>query len=105
MNTEKAQMLEKAGRMRSAGLREIARAKEDGRWENAYASASNSTVPADLQMALDANKKAKAFFSTLDRQNRYAILFRIQNVKRVETRAKKIAHFVEMLSNGVKLHP
>lgn len=105
INTEKAQMLEKAGRMRATGLREIARAKEDGRWENAYTSSSNSTVPADLQMALDANKKAQAFFNTLDRQNRYAVLFRIQNVKKAETRAKKIAQFVEMLSHGEKLHP
>ena len=105
INTEKAQMLEQAGRMRATGLREMVRAKEDGRWERAYASASKSTVPADLQMALDANKKAKAFFETLNSQNRYAVLFRIQNVKKAETRAKKIAQFVEMLSNGEKLHP
>lgn len=105
INTEKAQMLEEAGRMRPTGLREIARAKEDGRWKNAYSSASNSTVPADLQITLDANKKAKAFFNTLDRQNRYSIIFRIHNVKKAETRARKIAQFVEMLSNGEKLHP
>lgn len=105
INTEKAQMLEQAGRMRPAGLREIERAKEDGRWANAYASASNSVVPADLQLALDANRKAKAFFDALDRRNRYAILFRIQNVKKAETRARKIALYVEMLAKGEKLHP
>ena len=94
-----------AGRMRPTGLREIERAQQDGRWERAYTSASNSTVPVDLQMALDANIKARAFFDTLNGQNRYAILFRIQNVKKAETRAKKIAQFVEMLANGEKLHP
>ena len=105
INTEKAQVLMQAGRMRPAGLREIELAQQDGRWERAYTSASNSTVPADLQMALDANKQARAFFDALNRQNRYAILFRIQNAKKAETRARKIAQFVEMLANGEKLHP
>lgn len=105
INTEKAQALMQAGRMRPSGLREIERAQQDGRWERAYTSAGNATVPADLQKALDANTKAKEFFDTLNRQNRYAILFRIQNVKKAETRAKKIAQFVEMLANGQKLHP
>ena len=104
INTEKAQALVDSGRMRAGGLREVARAKEDGRWDRAYASPSNSVVPADLQQALDANRKARAFFDKLDRQNRYAILFRIQNVKKAETRARKIAEYVEMLSNGEKLH-
>lgn len=105
INTEKAQALMQAGRMRPSGLREIERAQQDGRWERAYTSAGNATVPADLQKALDANEKAKEFFDTLNRQNRYAILFRIQNVKKAETRAKKIAQFIEMLANGQKLHP
>lgn len=105
INTEKAEMLEQSGRMRPTGLREIARAKEDGRWERAYTSASNSAVPPDLQVALEENTKAKAFFDTLNSQNRYAILFRIHNVKKAETRAKKIAQFVEMLAKGEKLHP
>jgi uncharacterized protein YdeI (YjbR/CyaY-like superfamily) len=105
INTEKAQALMRAGRVRRPGLREIESAQQDGRWQRAYASASNATVPADLQMALDANIKAQVFFDTLDRQNRYAILFRIQNVKKAETRARKIAQFVDMLANGEKLHP
>jgi uncharacterized protein YdeI (YjbR/CyaY-like superfamily) len=105
INTEKAKALEAAGRMRPAGLREIERARQDGRWEKAYPSASSATVPDDLRLALDANKKAKAFFATLNSQNRYAILFRIQNVKKAETRARKIAQFVEMLAKGEKLHP
>jgi uncharacterized protein YdeI (YjbR/CyaY-like superfamily) len=105
INKEKAQTLIAAKRMRPAGLAAIERAKLDGRWDAAYASASASTVPADLQQALDACPKAKAFFETLDGRNRYAILFRIQNVKKAETRAKKIARFIEMLSEGEKLHP
>jgi uncharacterized protein YdeI (YjbR/CyaY-like superfamily) len=105
INTEKAEVLVAAGQMRPAGLLEIDRAKRDGRWDAAYSSASKAVVPDDLQAALDANRKAKAFFATLDSRNRYAVLFRIQNSKKRETRAKKIAQFVEMLSNGEKVYP
>lgn len=105
INTQKALALIDAGRMRPAGMQQISLAKEDGRWEKAYASASSSVVPEDLQQALDANRKANEFFATLNSQNRYAILFRIQNVKKAETRARKIAQFVDMLSKGEKLHP
>ncbi|HEY8102766.1 MAG TPA: YdeI/OmpD-associated family protein [Burkholderiaceae bacterium] len=105
INKGKAEALVVSGRMRPAGMREINRAKQDGRWDAAYASASNATVPEDLQRALDANPKAKKFFATLNSQNRYAILFRVQNVKKSETRARKIAQFIEMLSNGETLHP
>jgi uncharacterized protein YdeI (YjbR/CyaY-like superfamily) len=105
INRQKALALIDAGRMRPAGMRQISLAKEDGRWEKAYSSASSSTVPEDLQQALDANRKANEFFATLNSQNRYAILFRIQNVKKAETRARKIAQFVEMLSKGEKLYP
>ncbi len=105
INKEKAEALVSAGRMKPAGMREIERARKDGRWERAYSSASKSTIPDDLQKALNANKKAKAFFATLNSQNRYAILFRVQNVKKAETRARKIAQFIEMLANGEKLHP
>ena len=105
INTAKAEALISAGRMHPAGMREVERAKQDGRWDAAYSSARTATVPDDLQKALDANKKAKAFFATLDGSNRYAVLFRIQNVKKAETRARKIARFVEMLANGEKLHP
>lgn len=78
---------------------------DDGRWDAAYASARTSTVPDDLQQALDANPQARAFFATLNSKNRFAILFRIQNVKKAETRARKITEFIQMLSNGEKLHP
>jgi uncharacterized protein YdeI (YjbR/CyaY-like superfamily) len=91
--------------MRPAGLREIDRAKQDGRWEAAYSSASTSTMPDDLQQALNSNPKAKQFFATLNSQNRYAILFRIQNVKKAETRARKITQFIDMLNSGKKIYP
>jgi uncharacterized protein YdeI (YjbR/CyaY-like superfamily) len=105
INKEKAEKLVASGRMREAGMQEINRARQDGRWDAAYASASNSTVPEDLQRALDANPKAAKFFATLNSKNRYAILFRIQNVKKAETRIRKIAQFIEMLSNGETIHP
>lgn len=105
INKAKAEALIAAGRMRPAGLREVDRARQDGRWDAAYSSASTSTIPDDLQKALDANKKAKVFFASLNSQTRYAILFRIQNVKKADTRARKIAQFIDILANGEKLHP
>jgi uncharacterized protein YdeI (YjbR/CyaY-like superfamily) len=91
--------------MRPSGMMEIEKAKQDGRWEAAYASASNAIVPDDLQAALDANPKAKSFFTTLNSRNRYAILFRIQNAKKPETRVRKIGEFVDMLSRGMTFYP
>jgi uncharacterized protein YdeI (YjbR/CyaY-like superfamily) len=105
INKAKAEALMAAGRMRPAGLREVDRAKRDGRWEAAYSSASTSTVPDDLQQALERNPKARRFFATLDSKNRYAILFRIQNVKKAGTRARKIDQFIDMLNKGEKIHP
>ena len=105
INKDKAQALIASGRMGPAGLQEVQRAQEDGRWDAAYASASTSTVPEDLQRALDAHPKAQKFFDTLSSRNRYAILFRVHNAKKPETRARKIAEFVEMLSKGETLHP
>lgn len=91
--------------MQPAGLKTIEAAKSDGRWDAAYASQSTSTVPEDLQAALNKNARAKKFFETLNSQNRYAILFRIQAVKKAETRAKKITQFVKMLEQHEKIHP
>ena len=105
INREKAEALISAHKMRPAGLAAIERARQDGRWDAAYASARTSTVPDDLQQAMDANPQAQAFFATLNSHNRFAILFRIQNAKKAETRARKIAQFVHMLSVGEKLHP
>ena len=94
-----------SGEMKPAGLQAIENAKKNGRWDAAYDSPSQAGVPKDLQAALDANPRAMAFFATLDRVNRYAILWRIQTVKKAETRARKIAHFVAMLERHEKIHP
>ncbi len=105
INRAKALKLIEEGRMQPAGLAEVERAKADGRWEAAYEASSTATVPPDLQAALDANKKAAAFFAKLDARNRFAILFRTQGAKKPETRARRIAQFVEMLAKGEKIHP
>ena len=104
INRTKATDLIEAGRMQPAGLREVERATADGRWDAAYDSPRTATVPDDLQAALDANDAARAFFATLDRANRYAILYRVQDAKRAETRARRIEQFVAMLADGRKLH-
>lgn len=104
INTEKVERLIKSGEMKPAGLRAVESAKQDGRWDAAYASQKNSAMPDDFQAALDKNKKAKAFFSTLKSAERYSFLFRIQTAKKSETRAKRIQQFVEMLENGESIH-
>ena len=105
INREKALTLIANGKMQSAGLAEVERAKRDGRWEQAYESQSVATVPPDLQTALNKSPRAKAFFATLESRNRYAILWRVQTAKKPETRARRIALFIEMLERGEKLHP
>jgi uncharacterized protein YdeI (YjbR/CyaY-like superfamily) len=104
INREKALGLIACGDMKAAGLEAIEKAKKNGRWEAAYDSPSGATVPEDFQAALDRNAKAKAFFEKLDRANRYAMLWRIQTVKKAETRARKIQEFVGMLERGEKIH-
>ena len=104
INTEKVVALIASGAMQPTGLAEVERAKADGRWDAAYAGSRTIAVPDDLQSALDANPKASAFFKTLNSQNRYAILFRIGNVKKAETRAKKIKTYVEMLRKGERIY-
>ena len=105
INREKVQALIESGEMRAAGLAEIKRAKDDGRWDAAYDSPKSIAVPDDMRSELDRNRKAKAFFETLNSQNRYAILFRIHTAKKKETRAKRIKQFVDMLERGEKIHP
>ena len=105
INKAKALALIKAGKMKSAGLNEIERAKRDGRWKAAYDSAGKSVVPSDFQSALDGNARAKEFFRTLDGRNRYAVVFRIQTAKTGATRAKQISKFVQMLERHEKVHP
>ena len=104
INQDKVATLIAAGRMQPAGLAEIERAKADGRWAAAYDPPSKATVPPDLQSALDANPAAAEFFATLKGSNRYGIIFRIQDAKRPETRARRIANFVDMLARGETLH-
>jgi uncharacterized protein YdeI (YjbR/CyaY-like superfamily) len=105
INREKTERLIAAGRMRVAGLAEVARAKADGRWEAAYESQKRIAVPLDLQRELDARPEAKAFFSKLSSRNRYAILYRLQDAKKPETRARRLAKFVAMLETGETIYP
>ena len=104
-NRDFATALIEAGEMEPAGLREVERAKADGRWDAAYDAPSTATVPDDLKAALDANPAAAEFFAGLDGRNRYAILHRVQTAKRPETRARRIETFVAMLEAGEKIYP
>lgn len=104
INRKTAMRLIKEERMRPGGLAEVERAKADGRWEAAYASQSTIKVPPDLTAAFRANPKAAAFFKTLDSANRYAVLYRIHDAKKPETRAARIEKFVTMLARGEKIH-
>jgi uncharacterized protein YdeI (YjbR/CyaY-like superfamily) len=105
INRDKATRMIESGEMKPAGLREVERAKEDGRWDAAYDGQRTMEVPDDLRRELDANPKAKTFFDTLNSQNRYSILYRLHDAKRPETRARRLAKFVEMLNRGEKLYP
>lgn len=105
INREKANALIASGRMRPAGLAEVERAKQDGRWDRAYDGPAAAGVPDDLAAELKKKPKARAFFETLDSQNRYAILFRLQTAKKAETRARRLATFVEMLEQQRKIYP
>jgi uncharacterized protein YdeI (YjbR/CyaY-like superfamily) len=105
INRDRAEALTAAGRMRPAGLREMEAARADGRWAAAYEGQKTATVPADLAEALAANPAAAAFFATVNSQNRYAVLYRIQDAKRPATRAARIAKFVDMLARGETIYP
>jgi uncharacterized protein YdeI (YjbR/CyaY-like superfamily) len=105
INCDKVTELLAANKMQPAGIKQVELAKADGRWDTAYESQSKMTVPEDLQLALEKDQRANEFFQTLNSANRYAILFRVHNAKRPETRAARIQKFVEMLANGQKIHP
>jgi uncharacterized protein YdeI (YjbR/CyaY-like superfamily) len=96
---------DKAVELIEAGLAAVEVAQSDGRWERAYEGASTISVPADLQEKLDENPSAAAFFAGLDSTNRYAVLYRIHDAKRPETRARRIEKFAAMLARGEKIHP
>ena len=104
-NTAIAERLIASGRMHQSGDAEVRQAKEDGRWEAAYAGQANIEVPQDLVIALSANTRANAMFKMLTGANRYTILYRIGNAKKPETRSRRIAQFVEMLARGETVHP
>jgi uncharacterized protein YdeI (YjbR/CyaY-like superfamily) len=105
INREKAEELIAAGRMRPAGLAEVERAKADGRWDAAYAGQRSAAIPDDLRRELDARPDADAFFAGLSSQNRYAILYRLEDAKKPETRARRLAKFVAMLEAGETFYP
>jgi uncharacterized protein YdeI (YjbR/CyaY-like superfamily) len=105
INRDKVAALTAAGRMKPPGQAEVDRAKADGRWAAAYAGQKTIQVPDDLAAALQKSAKAKAAFATLSSQNRFAIIFRLGNVKKAETRARKLADYIAMLERGETLHP
>ncbi|GAC1388436.1 MAG: YdeI family protein [Ktedonobacteraceae bacterium] len=105
VNCDKVTALLAEGRMQPTGIRQVELAKADGRWEAAYEPQSKITVPDDFQHELDKNQMAKNFFSTLDSRNRYAILFRIQTAKKLETRIARIQKFIEMLAKNQRIYP
>jgi len=104
INRDKAEGLIAAGAMRPAGLTEVEAAKADGRWEAAYEGQRTAKVPEDLQRELDSNQAAREFFAGLDSANRYAIVYRLNDAKKPETRERRLRKFVAMLERGEKIH-
>ena len=104
INIGKVERLSAEGRMRPAGQREVDAAKADGRWDAAYDGARNMEVPPELAAALAKNRKARTFFETLDKSNRYSVCWRVQTAKKPETKAKRVETLVAMLARGEKIH-
>jgi uncharacterized protein YdeI (YjbR/CyaY-like superfamily) len=105
INREKAEELIAAGRMRPAGLAQVKAAQADGRWDAAYEGQRNAEIPADLQRELNSRPAAREFFTKLDSANRYAILYRLGEAKKPETRRRRLRKFVAMLERGERIHP
>jgi uncharacterized protein YdeI (YjbR/CyaY-like superfamily) len=103
-NIENVKRLKKEGRIRPSGLKEVEKAKADGRWENSYDSPSNMTVPEDFLTELAKDKKASEFFNTLSKINKYSIVWRLQTARKPETRANRMKVILEMLSKGKSFH-
>ncbi|HSY17622.1 MAG TPA: YdeI/OmpD-associated family protein [Candidatus Acidoferrales bacterium] len=103
-NTEHVERLGNAGMMMPAGLLAVEAAKADGRWHTAYDSPRNAKPPEDFLKALGKDKKAKAFFETLNRANVYAIVYRLQTAKKPETRARRMETILAMLGRGETYH-
>ncbi len=104
-NVARVGRLTSEGRMHAAGQAAVQAAKDDGRWELAYAGQATMEVPPDLAAALDADPDAQAMFAILTKANRYAVLYRVETAKRPETRTRRIAELVAMLARGETLHP
>jgi uncharacterized protein YdeI (YjbR/CyaY-like superfamily) len=104
LNREHVERLQKEGRMQPSGLAAVAAAKKDGRWDRAYDSQNKMEVPPDFLKALAKNQKAKTFFDTLNRANRYSIAWRLQTAKNPETRQKRMDAIIVMLSRKEKFH-
>lgn len=105
VNREKVQRLTAEGRMKPSGLLAVETAMNNGRWEAAYEPQSRTVLPEELEAAFAEHPRAKEFYETLNRQNQYAISFRIQNAKKAETRKRKVEEFIRMLENGEKIYP
>ena len=103
-NRERAERLIRSRKMKAAGLREVEQARRDGRWDAAYDSPSKAEIPDDFLRALAKNKKAKAFFDTLNKANRYAIAWRLQTARKPDTRQRRLQMILEMMTQGRKFH-
>jgi uncharacterized protein YdeI (YjbR/CyaY-like superfamily) len=103
-NRDHAERLIRTGKMRAAGRREVEAAKQDGRWNDAYDSASRMVIPEDFLKELARNRRAKAFFDTLNRANVYAIVWRLQTAKTPATRQRRLETILAMLAEGKKFH-
>jgi uncharacterized protein YdeI (YjbR/CyaY-like superfamily) len=104
INRDKVEELTRRGRMKPAGLAQVELARADGRWEAAYASPASIEVPDDLEARLAASPKAAEFWERLNKSNRYAIVYQLEDAKKPETRARRLEKFVAMLERGEKLY-
>jgi uncharacterized protein YdeI (YjbR/CyaY-like superfamily) len=104
INTTHVERLIEEGRMQTAGLKVVEKAKADGSWANAYDSQSKMTIPEDFLKQLIKDKKAETFFKKLNKTNLYSIAFRLQTAKKQETRDRRIFDIIEMLAKGQKFH-
>ncbi|RUS46174.1 bacteriocin-protection protein [Cohnella sp. AR92] len=105
VNKDKAEQLIANGRMKNSGYKSIEEAQKNGNWDKAYESQRIASLPEDFAIELERNSEAKAFYDTLDKQNKYAIVFRINTAKKQETRDKRIRQFIQMLEEGKKIYP
>jgi uncharacterized protein YdeI (YjbR/CyaY-like superfamily) len=105
INRDKVTELIERGAMKPAGLAQVERAQADGRWDAAYDGPATATMPSDFARALQDDDTARTFFEALDGRNRYAILYRIQDAKKAETRAARIEKYVSMMSEQTKIYP